>query len=428
MNTFVIHNLGCKVNHYEAEACASMLEKSGWRRAGEPMGEPVDAVILFTCCVTNTAAHKSRQMMHRLKRLYPGAAIVVVGCYVQVAADQMEEADILVGSGEKDQIPSLLEQWNLSHRKQKAVHSARDITKFTDLPLDEFEDHTRAVLKVQDGCNQFCSYCIIPYARGPQRSLRLDLAVARAKQLSEHHHELVLAGIHTGRYGQEYGVSLADLIERILVETPLQRIRISSIEISEIDDHLIELLHNPRVARHLHIPLQSGSDSVLQRMGRPYSAQAYHAKINQLREEVDDLAISTDLIVGFPQESEAEFQESMDFANDCGFSFLHVFPYSLRQGTRAASMKQVDDTVKKQRTETMLAVSNRLYDAYKQSWIGRDAQVLMEKDHGSYTPGHASQYFEVRVPGIVSRGSMRRVKILRMENHVLFGEIDDEAE
>ncbi len=424
--TFLIHNLGCKVNHYEAQAVASMLENRGWQRAEE--GQPCSAVIIFTCCVTNTAAQKSRQIMHRLKRLYPDAAMVMVGCYVQVAQDQLRDADILVGSAEKDQIPDLLETWEKSHRKETAIQDADSITSFTDLPVDAFEDTTRAFLKVQDGCNQFCTYCIIPYARGRQRSLAPDIAIARAKQLNVHHHELVLAGIHTGRYGQEYGVSLADLIERLLKETSFQRIRISSIEISEIDAHLISLLSNPRVARHLHIPLQSGSDGVLVRMGRPYTTEDYHAKISLLRESVPDLAISTDLMVGFPEESEQEFQESKDFVKSCQFSFLHVFPYSLRQGTRATSMKQVAEAVKKERAETMLALSEEMYDAYKRSWIGRDAAVLMEKDHGSYTPGHASQYFEVRVPGRIVRGSMHRVKIQRFEDHVLFGEIDDEAE
>lgn len=426
MKTFLIHNLGCKVNHYEAQAVAGMLEQRGWQRA--EAGQSCSAVIIFTCAVTNTAAQKSRQMMHRLKRLYPDAALVMVGCYVQVAPDALSDADILVGSAAKDQIPDLLEQWLSSHEKETAVADAEQIHTFTDLPLDVFEDTTRAFLKVQDGCNQFCTYCIIPYARGRQRSLDPDIAVDRARQLSVHHHELVLAGIHTGRYGQEYGVSLADLIERLLNETSFQRIRISSIEISEIDDHLISLLSSPRVARHLHIPLQSGSDGVLARMGRPYTAEDYHAKISLLHQEVPDLAISTDLMVGFPEESEQEFQESRDFVKRCGFSFLHVFPYSLRQGTRAASMKQVAEAVKKERAETMLALSEEMYDAYKRSWIGRDADVLMEKDHGSYTPGHASQYFEVRVPGRIARGSMHRVKVQRFEDHVLFGEIDDEAE
>lgn len=417
---FSVHNLGCKVNHYDAESVAAALEEAGWERVKED--EETDAVLLFTCCVTNAAAAKSRQALHKAHRYHPQAALVYIGCAVQALGQAPEEADLILGSGQGHLLPAALNQWRRDHRRRVLRQDAVP-TSFEELFPQRFENNTRAVLKVQDGCQQFCSYCIVPYARGPERSLDPDLAVAEARRLALSHSEIVLSGIHLGRYGKPYGLSLADLVEKILAQTPVRRLRLSSIEVTEIDDHLMALLADDRVARHLHIPLQSGSDAVLRRMGRPYDTAAYRGKIDALRARVRDLAISTDLMVGFPGESEEEFRESLSFVQSAGFAFLHVFPYSPREGTPAYAMVQVEENVKKERTRRCLQLSERLLDTYQKAWLGRTCQVLMEKGKEGWTPGYASQYFQVRMPGRWQRGEIYEVRCVRYQDHQLWGEL-----
>ena len=309
---FSVCNLGCKVNTFEAESIAMQMEKRGWERTD--FEGPADAVLIFTCAVTNMAAQKSRKMMHRARRLNQKAVIAMIGCYAEVDEGLIDDAEIIVGTREKKHVPDLIEKYLQDGQKIHLVGGLENIP-FDDMETEQFENRTRAYLKVQDGCNQFCSYCVIPYARGRERSMAPDKVVREASLLAENYPEIVLAGIHTGRYGREYGVSLSQLMRRILQEVPaLERLRISSIEMTEIDDDLIDLLQSePRVARHLHIPLQSGCDSVLKRMKRPYDTQMYFDKISEIRAMVPDVAISCDLIVGFPGETEEEFAETFAF-------------------------------------------------------------------------------------------------------------------
>lgn len=420
---FTICNLGCKVNAYEAESIVEALKAKGWEEAEEDS----DAVLIFTCAVTNTAAAKSRKELHKAKRRSPHAIAVVAGCYAQLNDGLLEDADILVGSSHKRDIPAYMDQYLKDHHKIRAIDNLDDIA-FEHLPVNHFENHSRGVLKIQDGCNQFCSYCVIPYVRGRERSLAPQEVITAAKKIAEAHSEIVLTGIHTGRYGREYGMSLAQLIHQILQEVPaLKRLRISSIEMTELSDEFVSLMkEEPRIARHLHIPLQSGCDAILKNMNRPYDTAEYYAKIEQIRKAVPGIAISCDVIVGFPGETDEMFETTYAFLKKCRFSFLHVFPYSLRQGTKAAEMHcQVDPQVKKERVERCVALSQQLSDAYQQSRLGSTAEVITEMPSGNDTPGHTSDYIPVQIRHAnYPRGTLVKVRLKEYCSHQMFAEAE----
>ena len=420
---FSICNLGCKVNAYEAESVASLLSERGWQRV--PFEEEADAALIFTCAVTNTAASKSRKMMHRIKKNFPASVVAMVGCYAQIDDGMLEDAEIIVGSSHKKQLPQYLDQYLETHEKVRVLDDLRD-TPFETLSADGFDSRARAYLKIQDGCNQFCAYCVIPYVRGRERSMAPDIAVKEAKRISGSYHEIVLTGIHTGRYGREYNVSLAELMERILKEAPeLDRLRISSIEITEIDDRLIQLIKdNERIAHHLHIPLQAGSDEVLKAMGRPYTTDEYFKRIEEIRAAIPDVSISCDLIAGFPGETDELFEDTCAFLRKCGYSFLHVFPYSLREGTRAAEMKnQIDPRVKKARTAEAMRISQELADQYRMQWVGRKADVIAEETEDGYIKGYTSQYIPVKLIGEAEHGTMVKAELTEYRDHQMYGRI-----
>lgn len=425
---FSVCNLGCKVNAYEAESISEAMIQQGWQRVRED--EACDAVLIFTCAVTNTAAAKSRKQLHQALRQHPQAVTVAAGCYAQLNDGLLEEADIVVGSSHKKEIPEYIDAF-LKNREKIRVHDDLDHLTFEQLPVNHFENHSRGVLKIQDGCNQFCSYCVIPYVRGRERSLPVDEVIASAKKIAQVHSEIVLTGIHTGRYGREYDVSLASLMRQILAEVPsLKRLRISSIEMTELTDELITLIkQEPRIARHLHIPLQSGCDEILQKMNRPYDTKAYYAKIEQIRQEIPDIAISCDVIVGFPGETERMFTESYDFFKKCQFSFLHVFPYSLREGTKAAVMPcQIDQKIKKERVKKCMELSQELNDAYQESRVGQLAEVITELPIGSDTPGHTSDYIPVKIEDrIYPRGTFVKVLLKKYCSHQMYAETESVA-
>lgn len=419
---FTALNLGCKVNAYETESVASLLEEKGYERVGED--EQSDVFIVFTCAVTNTAAAKSRKVIHRARRSNPGCVLIVAGCYSQIDPDALKEADILIGSAGKLKIPGYIDQFL---RDRVPVREVRGLekTEFENMTIRRFSRQTRAYLRIQDGCDQFCSYCIIPYARGRERSMEPGLAVKTACELARNHREIVLTGIHTGRYGKEHGISLASLMKRILAEAEgLERLRISSIEVTELDDEFVSLLkEEKKIARHLHVPLQSGCDRVLQGMHRPYTTAEYLARIGEIRREVPGLSVSCDLITGFPGESEEDHRETMAFLEACRFSFIHVFPYSPRAGTIAAARKdQVPPDIKKQRTAECLALSERLYDTYKDSRTGGEGIVLCETCSDGRTRGYTSDYLPLIIPGEYEPGTMIPVIIKKREQHDLYGE------
>ncbi len=422
MKTFSVINLGCKVNAYECEACAQAMEEIGYERV--PAGETSDAVIVFTCAVTNEAARKSRQMIRRARKFCPDGIVAAVGCYTQIEPDAAHGADLILGTRHKSELAHRILEAEETRKKLKDV-SVPEQEVFEPLSILRFKERTRAFLKIEDGCDQFCSYCVIPHARGRERSMDPDTVIAEMKRISEYHREVVLTGIHTGRYGKEYGITLAGLIERILAEVPeLARLRLSSIEISEIDDPFLDLMEkNPRIARHLHIPLQSGSDKILRRMRRPYTTAQYLERIEEIRARIPELSISTDLIVGFPGESDADFEDTAEFLKTCRFSFLHVFPFSPRAGTPAASMpEQISAEVKKQRAKICLNLSEELYDRYMESLVGREAGVLIEKHENGMSLGRISEYAEVCLPELLERGTMVKAKLLAVEQHRLCGE------
>ena len=417
---FNVINLGCKVNAYEAESTARSLEQHGYRRVDN---DGADITIIYTCAVTNMAAQKSRKMIHRAKRNNPESTIVVAGCYSQIDPDALKEADILIGTKHKSKLLDYLLEYEKNHERIVDIEKV-DVLPFENMFVDQFDNQTRAYLKIQDGCNQFCTYCVIPFARGRERSMAVNDVLESVKMLQEKHSEIVLSGIHTGRYGRDIGMTLSSLLDELLAISPEDfRFRISSIEMTEIDDHLIELMKKDhRIARHFHIPLQSGCDTVLKRMNRPYTTKEFLERIEYIRKEIPGISISTDLIVGFPGETDEEFEKTCDFLKECEFSFLHIFPYSLRSGTKAASMEnQIDPKIKKNRAAICAEINEELYDKYKESYLGKEVTVLFEKDEDGYTFGHSSEYLPVLVKGEYPRSTFVKVKISELKNHQLYG-------
>lgn len=417
MLKFAISTLGCKVNAYESQGYAQGLCDLGLIEVA--FKEAADIYIINTCAVTNTAAAKSRQKIHQAQKQNEKAMIVVVGCYAQNEFQTLSEdprIDLLVGSDQKEALPKLiLSVWN----ERKAVHKACDMryaNVFEAIPVRSFTHQTRAYLKIQDGCNQFCSYCIIPFVRGRERSLHPDAVIAQAKALRANHHlEIVLTGIHTGRYGREHQTTLTDLLKRLCNEVEgLQRIRISSIEINEISDEFIALMkQETKIARHLHIPIQSGNNEILSLMNRPYTIQEYAERIHEIRRQIPGISISTDVITGFPSESEAQFESSYQCFQDLKFSFLHVFPFSKRDGTKAAEMKgSLDGKTKKQRSARLNALSEQMYEEYQKSFVKQAVAVLWEEQKNGMMIGHTSEYLKVYAPYQAS--SLHQLEIRRI--------------
>ncbi len=425
MTTYAMCTLGCKVNTFEAQAVSSALKAKGFIEVD--FKEKADVYCIFTCAVTNTAESKSRKMIHQALRRNPDALMCVVGCLVQIHPDDMSDADridLLVGSSGKELIADRVVEL-LENRRQ--IHELTDVRKhaeFEGLFTEQFAHQTRAYLKIQDGCNQFCSYCVIPYARGKERSLEPLKAIEQAQKLSENHREIVFAGIHTGRYGREYDKPLHSLMKDMLEACPkLERLRISSIEISEITDEFLDLMaSDSRVARHLHIPVQSGCDTVLKRMNRPYTTKEFLDRVAQIRERIPNVSISTDLIVGFQSETDAEFEETMKFLQDAKFSFVHCFPFSMKNGTAAQRIgKAVSESVKKMRAHQVALYSEASKKSYELSWLSKEVDVLIEKVENGIGYGHTSEYVPVSVLSNVEKNTVVRVLCTHYESDMLYG-------
>lgn len=400
MKSFAIHTLGCKVNTFESESYVLIMKQAGYIQ--KTFDEKADIYIVNSCAITNTASAKTRQKINQALHQNENAIICVIGCMVQVNEKNITadpRIDVLIGSSHKNE---LLQHINkaIDERKQQIVISdVLEDPNFDELIVDHFDTHTRAFLKIQDGCDQFCTYCIIPYARGKERSLAPEKVLTQAiKLISSGHNEIVLSGIHTGRYGKEYNMTLTDLIKELL-KTDVQRIRISSIEITEVTDDLITLMKkNQRIARHLHIPMQSGSDKILKLMGRPYDVNYFEEKIKQIRTTIADIAISTDIIVGFAQESDDDFNDTYKFALKMAFSFIHVFPFSLKAKTLAAQLdQQVNEIIKKKRVKCLLDLSSQLNENYTRSFIDKEVQVIFESSKNNEMIGYTSEYLSVKV-------------------------------
>ena len=417
---FKIITLGCKVNSYESEYMLEKLKDSGYLYDEE---KP-DIIIINTCSVTNTADAKSMKLVRRAKREYKEAILVVVGCSSQNNQGKYKEMgiDILLGNKNKSEIVSILEEY-LQTRNPIVYFTNERKLPFDDMRLDRFTTHTRAFVKIQDGCDNFCSYCIIPFTRGSIRSKDFHDVIEEVQMLVLNgHKEIVLTGIHTGSYFSN-GHDLSDLITELSKIDGLFRIRISSIEITELNDRFLDLLKtNTKIVSHLHIPLQSGSDAVLKRMNRKYDTAYFKDKINKIRKIRPDISITTDCIVGHPYESNECFLEYLDFCRELEFSKLHVFPYSLRSGTAAAAMPQIDEKVKKERVHQLLSLSNLLEDQYCNQFLGEELEVLTEEYDGDYTVGFTSNYLRVYLKGKYSLNQMIPVQILRIEDGKIIGQ------
>ena len=392
--TFKIYTLGCKVNTYESNVIEEQLQKEGFKLVNQ--NEHADVIIVNTCTVTNTADNKSKKIIHRAKN--EGSIVVAVGCMIQNKKED-DSADILIGNVGKSSIANYIKEYAKNKEKIIDIKDVMD-TCFEEMKLDNF-NKTRAFVKIQDGCNNFCSYCIIPYTRGNVRSKkREDVLTEIIELIKKGHKEIVLTGIHTGHYGEDNdNYKFADLLVDILKIEGLERLRISSIEITELDDKFLKVLENNKIlVDHMHIPLQSGSDKILKLMNRKYDIKYFKNKINAIRNIRPDMSITTDLIVGFPNETEEDFNETIKNIKEIKFSKIHVFPYSRRKGTIADEMEnQIKEEVKKERVKKIMELSNELEKEYMEKFIGRNLEFIPEIKKENYLIGHTGNYIMVKV-------------------------------
>ena len=418
---FNIITLGCKVNTYESEYMLEQLLSSGYIYNEE---KP-DIVIINTCSVTNMADNKSLKIVRRIRREHPNCILVVCGCSVQNNIEKYNNLDIniLIGNRNKSKIVELINNYIDTKENYRYVTNDRELD-FENMNVEKFTTHTRAFIKIQDGCNNFCSYCIIPYTRGSIRSKSFNLVIEEAKTLVLNgHKEIVLTGIHTGSYNDS-GKDLSDLLEDLCKIEGLDRIRISSIEITELDDKFLKVFkENQKICNHLHIPLQSGSEEILKRMNRKYDKDFYRNKIKSLRDIRQDISITTDAIVGHPYETEEDFNEYLNFCKEIEFSKIHVFPYSLRTGTAASKMPQVDNKIKKERAKELLNLSKELERNYMNLFIGKNLEIITEEYVDEYVVGHTSNYLKVHIKGDYLLNKKYLIKISKIENSKIYGEV-----
>lgn len=417
MKTFAIMPLGCKVNDYEATYVRNGLLK---RYKEVSFKEIADIYIIFTCCVTNTAEAKTRKFLHRPKKLNKDAFVIAVGCLSQIKgkSDDFKDVDLIIGSNHKDEIIELIDK----HFEGNLVENLND-AKFEELPIENYPEKSRAFLKIQDGCNQFCSYCIIPYARGRERSANHKFVLEEAEKLSKTYHEIVLTGIHTGRYFDgEYNLYM--LLKDLIKIENLDTIRLSSIEITELTDEIIELMKtSKKLAHHLHIPVQATSNEILNLMHRPYSIEQYIERISYIRKEINDISISTDLIVGFPNETDEIFESSLNNLKECSFSFIHVFPYARKNRTVADRIdNHVHEQTKKYRVKRIMELESEFTYKIIKSFENSIVQVMIEKNDDTYSYGYSKQYFYVKIKGIFEIGKLINVRIISVNNNEIIGE------
>ncbi|WP_050615821.1 tRNA (N(6)-L-threonylcarbamoyladenosine(37)-C(2))-methylthiotransferase MtaB [Bacillus testis] len=425
MATVAFHTLGCKVNHYETEAIWQLFKAENYERVD--FEETSDVYVINTCTVTNTGDKKSRQVIRRAIRKNPDAVICVTGCYAQTSPAEIlaiPGVDVVVGTQDRNKMIGYIEQFKKERQPINGVGNIMKSRVYEELDVPAFTDRTRASLKIQEGCNNFCTFCIIPWARGLMRSRDPQEVVHQAQQLVDAgYKEIVLTGIHTGGYGEDLkDYNLAMLLQDLENKVDgLKRIRISSIEASQISDEVIEVLRrSKKVVRHLHIPIQSGSDTVLKRMRRKYRMDFFGERIQALKEALPGLAITSDVIVGFPGETEEEFMETYNFIKDHKFSELHVFPYSKRTGTPAARMTdQVDEEVKNERVHRLIELSDQLAKEYASQFEDEVLEIIPEErftedgKENSYV-GYTDNYLKVVFSGSEDMiGELVKVKITK---------------
>lgn len=430
MRKVALHNLGCKVNAYETEAMQEMLESHGYEIV--PFKEGADIYIINTCTVTNIADRKSRQMLHKAKKMNPDAIVVAAGCYVQTLSEEQADSciDIIIGNNKKQDLISILQAYEAEHGTvKKEVIDINDTNEYESLKRTKTGEHTRAYIKVQDGCNQFCSYCIIPYARGRVRSRKKEEIVEEVTDLVKNgYQEIVLTGIHLSSYGvdrktgdENKSETLLSLILAVNEVEGLKRIRLGSLEPRIITEEFASTLAGlHKICPHFHLSLQSGCDETLKRMNRRYTAEEFKQKCVLLRHYFQNPALTTDIITGFPQENEEEFEASYQFVDDIDFYETHVFKYSKRKGTKAAAMEgQIEEQVKAQRSARLLELNKRKQKMYESSFFGNTVEVLLEeqiaKEGKKYMVGHTKEYLKIRVE--TTEDLTNQVVEVKIDNH-----------
>lgn len=420
---FGIYTLGCKVNTYESEFVKSLLENHGYEFRN--FDDICDIYIINTCTVTNTSDIKSRKIIRQARRRNKDACIVAMGCFIQASSDNIiGDIDIALGNKDKSRIVDFIEEY--FETKNKIVDLKENFDeKFEDMFIEKYQNRTRAFVKIQDGCENFCSYCIIPYVRGKCRSKNFDLVIKEIKTLvGNGFKEIVLTGIHTGNYGVDINTNFASLLNSIVQIEGLKRLRISSIEINELTDEVLEIIkNNDVIVNHLHIPIQAASDHVLKIMNRKYDLEFFQNRIKKIREIKKDISITTDIIVGHPLESDEDFNSSIEVIKEIGFSKIHVFPYSKRNGTKAAEMLQVDESIKKARAKKLLELSKELEINYMNKFIGKNLEVLIETCNSEYSIGHTTNYLNVKIYSKKYKSEdLITVKLTKIEYPFIIGE------
>ena len=416
-------NLGCKVNAYETEFILSRFKSHGY----EIVDSDADVCIINTCSVTNTSDVKSRKMINRARRENPKACIVVMGCMIEAHKDYDSDlVDIIIGNKDKNKVYELVEEYFKDKKHLKRLYQDFD-SNFEDMFISDMPGRTRAFVKIQDGCENFCSYCIIPYTRGKCRSKDKDKVLEEVETLVNNgYQEIVLTGIHTGHYGEDGKTTFPELLKELVKINGLKRLRISSIEITELNDDFLDVLKNNKViVSHLHIPLQAGSDKILKLMNRKYDTKFYEEKIKVIRSIRPDISISTDIIVGFPKETEEDFLDTCEFSKKIGFSKIHVFPFSEREGTKACMMDgKLDEATKKDRVNRLMEISSKLERDYLDKFVGKEVEVLIEKSDNQ-SMGHTGNYLLVKVNQKLEHNKFYNVIIKKRIDNFLEGEYND---
>lgn len=427
--------LGCKVNQFETEVMEGLFKQAGYEIVEHSL--PADVYVINTCSVTSLGDKKSRQLIRRVQRQNPAAIIAVTGCYAQIAPDEikaMEGVRVVLGTANRRRIVEYVEQARQQGgRIIDGVADVMQVREFEDIPILDMPARTRAFLKIQEGCTNFCSYCIIPFTRGPLRSRPLDSLRREAQKLLDNgFKEIVFTGIHLGAYGRDFkdGTSLADAARAVLDMQGLRRLRLGSLESIELSDELLALLReHPRFSHHLHLPLQAGSDYVLQRMNRSYNRREFAALLERVRQAVPGAAVSTDVIVGFPGETEEMFADSLDYIRSLQFSRIHVFPYSPRAGTPAAAMPdQVPEAVKKERVHRLQALAEEMAQAYRSAYLGTVQRVIFETDTHGEKDGLTDTYIRVYTSAPAKLGEMYDVRLERLYKDGVYGIITNMAD
>ena len=424
MRTVGILTLGCKVNTYESEYIIHLLKEAGYQI--KDFDDFCDVYIINTCTVTNTSDIKSRKMIRKAIRKNPDACVVAMGCFIEANKDfQLPGLDIILGNRDKSKIIELLDEWFLKQEEIRRLYSTLP-REFEDMYINEFPGRTRAFVKIQDGCENFCSYCIIPFVRGKCRSKNPDEVIDEITDLVNHgYQEVVLTGIHTGNYGVDLDTNFASLLKRVVAIPGLLRLRISSIEITELTKDVLDVIRDSSIiVDHMHIPLQAGSNHVLSLMNRKYDLDYYFNKIKEIREVRPNIAITTDVIVGFPGESEEDFLETIDTCKKVGFTKIHVFPYSERKGTKAMELPDhIEPSVKKERARRLLLVSKELECSYYASFVGSEVTVLVEEEKDGKSYGHTDNYLHVKIPSVLPHNTFVKVKIQSVSYPYCIGEV-----